>query len=182
MALSPTRDVEKELAGWAARASAISWAGTDVDASRNDLGAGSTTKNVTRRASRISYFRDTLLSPTSDYYDGVRRLTTLYDEQSLDFLETPGLSPSRASRMSRHLEAVQDTGFEVKWDGLEDPKNPLNWSPWRKAIVLLMVSLQTLMVYGSLLSASFWSILAMGINSWIIASSILRPMSLVPRE
>jgi hypothetical protein len=150
MAFSSTGDLEKELAGGAARSSVVSWAVGDLNIDKKKhLEAGFPTQHATKRASRISYYRNTLLSPTSDYYDGVRRLTTLYDGQS-DFLGVSGLGSVRASRTSKYLEAVLDTEFEVKWDGPDDPKNPLNWSFWKKAAILLMVALQTLMAYGSL--------------------------------
>ena len=60
-----------------------------------------------------------------------------------------GLIPAGALNMPKDLEAVQDTGFEVKWDGPVDTKNPLNWSFWRKAVILLVIALQSLTVYGS---------------------------------
>lgn len=33
--------------------------------------------------------------------------------------------------------------FEVTWDGNDDPTNPMNWSTWRKASIIAMVSFVT---------------------------------------
>ncbi|RPA98856.1 MFS general substrate transporter [Choiromyces venosus 120613-1] len=49
-------------------------------------------------------------------------------------------------RTLEDLENVLDTDYEVKWDGPQDPKNPVNWSLPRKIGILFLISMQYLMV------------------------------------
>ncbi|KAG0132912.1 major facilitator superfamily domain-containing protein [Tuber indicum] len=49
-------------------------------------------------------------------------------------------------RTIEDLEKVLDTDYEVKWDGADDPKNPVNWSLPRKIGILFLISMQYLMV------------------------------------
>jgi len=49
-------------------------------------------------------------------------------------------------RTIEDLENVLDTDYEVKWDGSQDPKNPVNWSLPRKIGILFLISMQYLMV------------------------------------
>ena len=36
-----------------------------------------------------------------------------------------------------------DPGFEIDWDGEDDPQNPQNWSSWYKALVVGTLSWST---------------------------------------
>lgn len=49
--------------------------------------------------------------------------------------------------------ANEDEGLEVNWNGLDDPCNPQNWALRKKGLILGAISIQTLMVYVSTLSA-----------------------------
>ncbi|CUS10402.1 unnamed protein product [Tuber aestivum] len=97
---------------------------------------------------------------------------TIYSEEGFEYKLRPlsfQLQPERASALTRafsavsriskglsgdygpprtieDLENVLDTDYEVKWDGPQDPKNPLNWSLPRKTGILFLISMQYLMV------------------------------------
>ncbi|KAG0635686.1 major facilitator superfamily domain-containing protein [Tuber brumale] len=97
---------------------------------------------------------------------------TVYSEEAGEYKLRPlsfQLQPERASALTRALSAVSrisrglsgdygpprtiedlenvlDTDYEVKWDGLQDPKNPVNWSLPRKIGILFLISMQYLMV------------------------------------
>ncbi|PWW80643.1 MFS general substrate transporter [Tuber magnatum] len=97
---------------------------------------------------------------------------TVYSEEAYGYKLRPlsfQLQPERASALTRafsavsrisrglsgdygpprtigDLENVLDTHYEVKWDGLQDQKNPVNWSLPRKIVILFLISMQYLMV------------------------------------
>lgn len=99
-------------------------------------------------------------------------LQQVYSEEEYEYKLRPlsfQLQPERASALTRALSAVSrisrgfsrdygpprtiedlenvlDTDYEVKWDGPQDPKNPVNWSLPRKIGILFLISMQYLMV------------------------------------
>jgi len=76
------------------------------------------------------------------------RLTTTLDNPGIDGRGTVSNVTIKASKAPKDLEAGLNIEFEVKWDGPDDPNNPLNWSLIKKAFILTSVSIQTLMVYA----------------------------------
>jgi len=88
--------------------------------------------------------------PESVYSKDIHRTSTLYDSGINDsgIIGNVITRASGASGAPGDLEAGLDIEFEVKWDGPDDPNNPLNWSLIKKAFILASVSVQTLMVYA----------------------------------
>lgn len=85
--------------------------------------------------------------PQSGYSQGIW-LTTTLDNPGIDGRGTISNVTIKVSKAPKDLEAGLNIEFEVKWDGPDDPNNPLNWSLIKKAFILTSVSMQTLMVYA----------------------------------
>lgn len=81
---------------------------------------------------------------TSDYDEGIRRISTVVDPE---ITRTATRASRISGRTAKDLEAILNTEFEVRWDGPDDPRNALNWPSLQKYAILILVSLQTWMVY-----------------------------------
>ncbi|PWW76716.1 MFS general substrate transporter [Tuber magnatum] len=98
-----------------------------------------------KASSENSGLSSILPSPQSDYDQAIWRATTL-DNSRLDSSGWVKNAATKASKTPRALEAALNTEFEIKWDGPDDPNNPLNWPILKKIFILSSVALQTLMV------------------------------------
>jgi len=85
--------------------------------------------------------------PESVYSKDIHRISTLEDP-GIDGSGIVGNVTTKVPKAPGDLEAGLDIEFEIKWDGPDDPNNPLNWSLLKKAFILTSVSVQTLMVYA----------------------------------
>jgi hypothetical protein len=97
-----------------------------------------------------------LQAPTNDgplgYDAAVVRVTSLDDQKRSDTTLhlTRTISRKTTTRTTKDLEAVLNTPWEVKWNGPDDNENPLNWSFTKRGYTLMLVSIQTLIVYENI--------------------------------
>ena len=80
-----------------------------------------------------------------------------HDEEHGDGYDGPAafltrtISQASHPSLSRRVTSVRttgttDPGFEVDWEGEDDPNNPKNWPAWYKGVVIFAVSFSTVTV------------------------------------
>ncbi|KAL8785800.1 MAG: hypothetical protein Q9195_008481, partial [Heterodermia aff. obscurata] len=73
--------------------------------------------------------------------DAIKALEKMPDQKSLSVAST------WSKDMKSNSEKLADAECQMEWDGADDPGNPLNFSPAKKALVEILVHLLTLSVY-----------------------------------
>lgn len=133
-------------------AAASSSSASSSSFSEKDLEAG----KIERRAPSVSSSSsstDISIDGDSDYNEAVVRVTTADDPAKNDNLlhalrtltKTGTRKTQLTTRTKDDIDATLGTEFEVKWEE-NDPEFPMNWSLAKKAWIMFVVSMQTVVV------------------------------------
>lgn len=151
MAPSPSSDADEKISPSSTQnqrpSSSSTSTATASSYNEKDLEAGHAAHRRPH-SSRPSSRSESLLS---DYDEAVVRVTTQDDPARNDNVlgrlksSLSRTTTRKTARTQEEVEAILGTEFEVKW-AENDPENPQNWSMKKKAWIMGLVSMQTLIV------------------------------------